>query len=104
MKSKTMEKKSLEKQLLEDILPHAKDLKVLRERAEEFGMFLNDRELLRCRHCKIMEDVTYEGLLIVCSEEDIDEEHQPKDLNVRFTQISDDEFICPLCSKVAEFE
>lgn len=33
--------------------------------AEEHGLFPNHRELMECRHCGLMEDVTFEGKLIV---------------------------------------
>ena len=33
--------------------------------AEEHGLFLDHRELMKCRRCGLMEDVTCEGKLIV---------------------------------------
>lgn len=33
--------------------------------ADQHGLFPNHRELLKCPHCRLMEDVTIEGKLIV---------------------------------------
>ncbi|MDN3511313.1 MAG: hypothetical protein NG784_08405 [Candidatus Jettenia sp.] len=42
--------------------------------ADKHGLFPNHRELLDCQYCRLMEDVTIEGKLVVYREgkEDID--------------------------------
>jgi len=38
----------------------------LQKQAKALGLFVNDRELLACANCDLMEDVASTGLLITC--------------------------------------
>lgn len=42
----------------------AQKLTELHETAREFGLFIDDRELLTCTSCGLMEDVTADGRVI----------------------------------------
>src|SRR3989304_547821 len=43
------------------ILPLAKELSRIYKQAESLGLFINDRELLECPKCDLIEDVAYSG-------------------------------------------
>ena len=68
--------------------------------AKQHGLFPNHRELLKCSHCGLMEDVTFEGKLIVYRDgaEEIDS-------GLRFPE-PDEEGVscCPRCGAVVRLE
>ena len=74
------------------IKPLARQLVALQKRANALGLFANDRELLECSQCGIMEDVTHTGLLITCREPALDQH-----TGLRFTKEPDQTFRCPSC-------
>ncbi len=60
--------------------------------ALEYGLFLNDRELLICDNCGLLEDVDFTGRLITYkSGEDI------FDSGMRFEKGEGDMHVCPVC-------
>ena len=67
---------------LEPLHSLAARLVSLQKRAKALGVFANDRELLECPRCGLMEDVTSTGL--------------------RFVQLADDIFRCPSCVQRVE--
>lgn len=72
----------------------AREIVKLRERIEGLGGFDDSRELLECPHCRLMEDVTFEGVLITSHEGELG-----IDTGMRFTpqlRVSD-KWICPAC-------
>jgi len=69
----------------------------LQKRAKALGVFANDRELLKCPRCGLLEDVTCTGLLITCRATALGE-----DTGLRFAQLSDDIFRCPSCVQRVE--
>ena len=69
----------------------------LQKRAKALGVFANDRELLACPRCGLMEDVASTGLLITCRETALGE-----DTGLRFVQLADDIFRCPSCAQRVE--
>lgn len=74
------------------IKPLAQQLAAVQKQADTMGLFANDRELLECSQCGLMEDVTHTGLLITCREPAIDQ-----DTGLRFTKEPDQKFRCPSC-------
>ena len=77
-----------------DILPLASELGRIRKEAEALGIFTNDRGLLECSECGLVEDVTSDGRLItyqrtggVCD-----------DSGLRFEKLNETAFCCPVCS------
>ncbi|MCU0858155.1 MAG: hypothetical protein MUC65_07120 [Pontiellaceae bacterium] len=74
------------------IKPLAQQLAAVQKQADAMGLFANDRELLECSQCGLMEDVTHSGLLITCRESAI-----AQDTGLRFTKESDQTFRCPSC-------
>jgi hypothetical protein len=68
----------------------ARQLADLQQRAKALGVFTNDRELLECPRCGLLEDVTCTGLLITCRADALGE-----DTGLRFVQLADNIFRCP---------
>ena len=75
----------------------ATQLAGLQKQAKALGVFANDRELLECPRCGLLEDVTSIGLLITCRETALGE-----DTGLRFVPLADDIFRCPSCSQRVE--
>ena len=79
--------------LLEDIRPLVQEIQRIKKQAEALGLFMDDRELLECANCGLMEDVTFENRLITYyrGSEDL------SDCGLRFDKVGDDIFRCPVC-------
>ena len=75
----------------------ARHLAGLQKRAKALGVFANDRELLECPRCGLLEDVTCAGLLITCRGDALGE-----DTGLRFVQLADNIFRCPSCAQRVE--
>ena len=75
----------------------ARQLDGLQKQAKAFGVFVNDRELLECPSCGLLEDVTSTGLLITCRTAALGE-----DTGLRFVQLADNIFRCPSCAQRVE--
>jgi hypothetical protein len=75
----------------------ARELADLQKRAKALGVFANDRELLACPRCGLLEDVTCAGLLITCRTNSLGE-----DTGLRFVQLADQVFCCPSCANRVE--
>jgi len=71
----------------------AQKLTELREQARELGLFTNDRELLSCVSCGLLEDVTVAGVLITYDSE----RSEAVDSGLRFSERQDGRFSCPRC-------
>ena len=67
----------------------------LQAKARAFGVFTNDRELLECQKCGLLEDVTFNGLLITCRAPDLGQ-----DTGLRFEELPQDRFRCPACGSI----
>ena len=77
----------------ENIVSAVRELIALQQQARTLGLFTDDRELLACPVCGLLEDVTSMGLLITYSKDS----PQQKDSGLRFTEIDGTRFICPSC-------
>lgn len=75
---------------LHDLAQHLVDVK---QRAEALGIFTDDRELLECPNCGLLEDVTAKGLLVTYPKDSVD----PKDCGLRFHPVDETRFACPKC-------
>ncbi len=73
----------------------AEQLVAIQKQAEQMGLFTNDRDLLECPHCGLMENVTHNGLLFTCRDVDLDQ-----DTGLRFTKQTEQTFRCPSCGGV----
>jgi hypothetical protein len=68
----------------------------LQKTARRLGIFVDDRELLACSKCGLMEDVLFDGRLVTCREACGD------DTGLRFSEHARAEgrFVCPECGNV----
>jgi hypothetical protein len=74
------------------IIPLVEQLAAVQKQAKALGLFTNDRELLECPHCGLMEDVAINGLLITYREPDLGQ-----DTGLRFKKVKKQTFRCPSC-------
>lgn len=79
---------------IDGLITLVRQLEQLKRQARALGIFTNDRELLECPSCGLLEDVTAGGLLITYSEKS---KHR-KDCGLRFIPVDDISFQCPSCS------
>lgn len=70
---------------------------VLQAKARALGLFTNDRELLECRKCGLLEDVTFNGQLITCRASDFGQ-----DTGLRFEELPQVRFRCPVCGSMMQ--
>lgn len=72
----------------------ARQLTTVREKARQLGMFVDDRELLTCPGCGLMEDVSFCGFLLTCLPSSL-----AVDTGFRFieTDRAANRFRCPAC-------
>lgn len=75
---------------LHDLARHLVDVK---QRAEALGIFTDDRELLACPNCGLLEDVMADGLLVTYPKDSVD----LKDCGLRFCRVDETHFTCPKC-------
>jgi PHP family Zn ribbon phosphoesterase len=81
------------KQLAEDIVQIQKQAKAL-------GIFVNDRELLECTGCDLVEDVGFDGSLMTYHRQSDD----MTDSGLRFEEMDEDKYRCPVCGTVLKVE
>ena len=82
-----------QKALVEAIRPLAERLKRINQQAASQGVFTNDRELLACPECSLVEDVTSDGILITYDRR----RNNLVDTGLRFVEIEESIFRCPVC-------
>ena len=75
-----------------ELLALASALQNAREQAKQLGIFIDDRELLRCHSCGLNEDIEFSGRLITY----FGEPGSP-DTGLRFKKRADGKFRCPKC-------
>ena len=92
---KQREGKSL-RDLVAAISPLAARLQDIQKKAKELGIFTNDRELLECPHCGLLEDVACDGRLITYRSGD----QTFLDTGLRFQEISSRSFRYPRCKSI----
>ncbi|MDP1589262.1 MAG: hypothetical protein Q8M07_16045 [Prosthecobacter sp.] len=80
--------------LVSSIRPLAAEIVALQKQMKALGMFANDRELLECPRCGLMENVSVEGMLFTCTPTDLG-----TDTGLRFDEITPDSFRCPSCGQ-----
>jgi len=76
-----------------DLVDLARQLEQVKQQAKALGIFTDDRELLECPSCGLLEDVTAEGLLVTYVKDSAD----LKDCGLRFRPVDETSFECPSC-------
>ena len=84
---------SSKKEGVDGLVAAVRQLEQVKRQARALGMFTNDRELLECPSCGLLEDVTADGLLVTYPGSDRD----MKDCGLSFIQVSETTFQCPSC-------
>lgn len=85
----------------------AMELNAAKKRAKELGLFAEDRELLACPGCGLLEDVDIDGFLLTyIRPAEWDDPTLnipvPPDTRLRFEELGETTFRCPICSTVIE--
>ena len=70
-----------------------RQLEQVKAQARALGIFTDDRELLECPNCGLLEDVTAKGLLVTYPKDSVD----LKDCGLRFRAVDKTSFACPKC-------
>jgi predicted RNA-binding Zn-ribbon protein involved in translation (DUF1610 family) len=81
-----------------ELVKLARKLAKIKARARALGIFTDDRELLECPNCGLLEDVTAKGLLVTYPKGSAD----PKDCGLRFRPVDETRFTCPKCGTSVE--
>lgn len=76
-----------------DLIDLFHDLEKVKQQARALGIFTNDRELLACPSCGLLEDVTAEGILVTYTKDS----KSPEDTGLRYRQLDTASFQCPAC-------
>ena len=85
--------------LARSLRPAVERVLELQAKARDLGLFVGDRDLLRCPQCGLMEDVLIDGRLITCWRDGLGQ-----DAGLRFIEHSNllGRFSCPGCGRDAE--
>ncbi len=85
----------------------AESINKLNKERQKLGLFIDDRELLKCEICGLAEDVTFDSRLITYIISDGKDEIKPVDNGLRFiTTDMQTIYLCPICGnevKLKEF-
>ena len=79
---------------IDGLIAAVRQLEQAKQQARALGIFTDDRELLECPSCGLLEDVTAEGLLVTYVKDSAD----LKDCGLRFHPVDETTFECPLCA------
>jgi len=85
--------KSGKKAEMNSLVAAVRELEQVKQQAKARGIFTDDRELLECPSCGLLEDVTAEGLLVTYVKDSAD----LKDCGLRFRPVDETSFECPSC-------
>jgi predicted RNA-binding Zn-ribbon protein involved in translation (DUF1610 family) len=76
-----------------ELVELSRKLAKVKAQARALGIFTDDRELLECPNCGLLEDVTATGLLVTYPKDSVD----LKDCGLRFCPVDENRFACPKC-------
>ena len=77
-----------------------RQLQAARQRARDLGLFVEDRELLECATCGLMEDVLASGELVTYTRREFEASapgHLIPDSQLRFIKLDQSRWQCPGC-------
>ena len=92
--------KSADTNCINDVKALARQIAKFHKQAEELGLFLNDRGLLECSKCGLIEDVAFEGHLTTYRKDD----KNMADTGLRFEKLDETSFRCPVCGETCHPE
>jgi len=82
--------------LAQRIKPLAEDIVRIQKQAKALGIFVNDRELLECPDCDLVEDVASDGSLMTYPRKSDD----VTDSGLRFEKMAGNKYRCAACGTV----
>ena len=85
--------KSGKKDGMDGLIAAVRQLEQAKQQARALGIFTDDRELLECPSCGLLEDVTAEGLLVTYP----NTSEEVNDSGLRFIPADESSFACPSC-------
>jgi predicted RNA-binding Zn-ribbon protein involved in translation (DUF1610 family) len=85
--------KSGKQGVMDGLTTLTRQLEQVKAQARALGIFTDDRELLECPNCGLLEDVTAKGLLVTYPKDSVD----LKDCGQRFRPVDKTRFACPKC-------
>ncbi len=92
---------------LDEVVAHlnklAREMRRIKREGRRLGLFMEDRDLLECSDCGLMEDVLFNGQHVTRWREDFEtsEPGQPvEDTGLRFVETTDGRWLCPNCRAV----
>ena len=85
--------KSGKQGVMDGLTTLTRQLEQVKAQARALGIFTDDRELLECPNCGLLEDVTAKGLLVTYPKDSVD----LKDCGLRFCPVDETRFACPKC-------
>lgn len=85
--------KSGKQGVMDGLTTLTRQLEQVKAQARALGLFTDDRELLECPNCGLLEDVTAKGLLVTYPKDSAD----LKDCGLRFRPVDETRFACPKC-------
>jgi uncharacterized C2H2 Zn-finger protein len=85
--------KSAKKVGIKGLTALVRELEKVKKQARALGIFTDERELLECPSCGLVEDVIAGGMLITYQKGSKD----LKDSSLRFSKVDDTYFECPRC-------
>ena len=98
-KLRTIDYTMPESRIPSDLYQLVLEVQAIQKIAREQGIFVEDRELLKCPNCHLQEDVAISGQLSVYFATG-----EALDTGLRFEAISETAFRCPVCGSVVELE
>ena len=90
--------KSSHSGLAQKIKPFVEDIIRIQKQAKSLGIFVNDRELLECTGCDLVEDVAFDGSLMTYHRDSDD----MTDSGLRFEEMDEEKYRCPVCGTVSK--
>ena len=78
---------------MKGLIAIVRQLEKIKQEARALGIFTEDRKLLECPDCGLMEDVTINGLLITYPRNS----SLIEDSGLRFVRIDETRYTCPAC-------
>jgi len=85
--------KSGKKDGMDGLIAAVRQLEQAKQQARALGIFTDDRELLECPNCGLLEDVTAEGVLVTYP----NTSEEVNDSGLRFIPADESSFECPSC-------
>ena len=85
--------KSGKQGVMDGLTTLTRQLEQVKAQARTLGIFTDDRELLECPNCGLLEDVTAKGLLVTYPKDSVD----LRDCGLRFRPVDKICFTCPKC-------